>query len=158
CGLAVTSTGVLYVSERATGEVLAFKPSAYPFSGTPPTARKSSTPPAKPKAYPWMALTTASTSPKATASPPTSTTCRRSRSKTQLAALSTPKEGLPKLVYVTGERRAKRGKDARRPNSSAIWPTEDAAAALGPPPPGAGKGFGSPSCLYSISSNLAVTL
>jgi hypothetical protein len=27
----------------------------------------------------------------------------------------------------TGERRTKRGKDAGRPNSSAIWPTEDAA-------------------------------
>ncbi|MFL5900096.1 MAG: hypothetical protein ACJ75S_02710, partial [Solirubrobacterales bacterium] len=35
CGLAVTTTGTLYVSERSTGEVVRFKPNAYPFSGTP---------------------------------------------------------------------------------------------------------------------------
>jgi sugar lactone lactonase YvrE len=35
CGLAVTATGNLYVSEQATGEVVRFKPSAYPFSGSP---------------------------------------------------------------------------------------------------------------------------
>jgi Divergent InlB B-repeat domain len=35
CGLAVTSTGNLYVSERTTGEVVRFKPNAFPFSGTP---------------------------------------------------------------------------------------------------------------------------
>jgi hypothetical protein len=31
----VTSTGVLYVSEKATGEVVSFKPNTYPFAGTP---------------------------------------------------------------------------------------------------------------------------
>jgi hypothetical protein len=35
CGLAVTTTGVLYVSEQAEGKVVRFKPTAYPFSGTP---------------------------------------------------------------------------------------------------------------------------
>jgi hypothetical protein len=35
CGLAVTTTGNLYVSERATGEVVRFKPNVYPFVGTP---------------------------------------------------------------------------------------------------------------------------
>ena len=35
CGLAVSTTGVLYVSEKATGEVVRFKPNAYPFAGTP---------------------------------------------------------------------------------------------------------------------------
>ena len=35
CGLAVSPTGVLYVSEQATGEVVRFKPNAYPFSGPP---------------------------------------------------------------------------------------------------------------------------
>jgi putative AbiEi antitoxin of type IV toxin-antitoxin system len=37
------------------------------------------------------------------------------------------KEGLTMLACATGERRTKRGKDTGRPNSSAIWPTEDAA-------------------------------
>jgi hypothetical protein len=36
-------------------------------------------------------------------------------------------EGLAKPACATGARRTKRGKDAGRPNSSAIWPTEDAA-------------------------------
>jgi len=35
CGLAVTTGGALYVTERATGEVVRFKPNAYPFAGTP---------------------------------------------------------------------------------------------------------------------------
>ena len=35
CGLAVTSTGVLYASEKTTGEVVSFKPNKYPFEGTP---------------------------------------------------------------------------------------------------------------------------
>src|SRR6185295_1568379 len=35
CGLAVTSEGDLYVSEKATGKVVRFKPSKYPFEGTP---------------------------------------------------------------------------------------------------------------------------
>jgi hypothetical protein len=35
CALALTTTGNLYVSEKATGEVVRFKPNAYPFAGTP---------------------------------------------------------------------------------------------------------------------------
>jgi sugar lactone lactonase YvrE len=35
CGLAITTEGALYVSEKATGEVVRFKPNAYPFAGTP---------------------------------------------------------------------------------------------------------------------------
>src|SRR3954470_5050959 len=36
-------------------------------------------------------------------------------------------ELMPRQSRVSGERRTERGKDAGRPNSSAIWPTEDAA-------------------------------
>lgn len=35
CGLAVNSKGELYVSEETTGRVVRYKPSAYPFAGTP---------------------------------------------------------------------------------------------------------------------------
>jgi hypothetical protein len=35
CALAVDTSGNLYVSERATGEVLRYRPTAYPFAGAP---------------------------------------------------------------------------------------------------------------------------
>jgi streptogramin lyase len=35
CGLAVNSKGELFVSEKALGNVVRYKPNAYPFSGTP---------------------------------------------------------------------------------------------------------------------------
>jgi hypothetical protein len=36
CGLAVNSKGDLFVSEQATGEVVRYRPSSYPFAGLPP--------------------------------------------------------------------------------------------------------------------------
>ena len=35
CGLAVNGKGELFVSERASGKVVRYKPNAYPFAGTP---------------------------------------------------------------------------------------------------------------------------